>query len=1070
MEYRVLGPLEIREGSKSLPLGSAKQRALLALLLLNANRVVSRDRLIDALWDEDPPEHVVTALQVYVSRLRKLLPAGVLVTQAPGYLLRLAPGELDLERFHRLRAEGRLHEALALWQGTPLAEFDEPFAHTESGRLEDLRLATLEERIDADLAAARHAELVGELTALVAEHPNRERLRAQLMLALYRSGRHADALAAYRDARAALDAIGLEPSAALRELEKAILVQDSALAAPPQLLEITSPLPGPLRAKSPFPLVGRSRELELLRTRLLLAEAGEGGQVAIIGGEAGGGKTRLARELAHEAAERGTLVLYGTSDAVVSTPYQPFVEALGFLTRVSEPQALDAYLGSGRGELARLLPELGPSPAPSADDPDTSRRRLHSAVIDLLIRIGRHRPLLVVLDDLHWADAPSIQLLRQLVQAAPEARMLVLLTFRDRSEDVSPELTSALANLSRLEGVTRIALHALGDNDIAEFIEQTAGSPAPSHLTETISKLTEGTPFLICELWRSLLDAGTIEIAEDGVTLARSFAELTSPESVRDVVRYRLSRLTGPTAAMLEVASVAGTEFELSLLGDEHALVGAAEEAIESGLIEPVSEPGVAHRFSHELVRRALYERLTSVRRAELHLRVGEALERKHADNLDRVVHDLAHHFRIAAALDGTDRAIHYNVRAAEAAIRSLAFDDATRMFAAALDLGVADDRRRARIQLDLGTALIQAGRVEEAEARLADAIRDALRAEDDGLHSHAAIVRSHARLRIDAAAGSDETRTVAEKAIDTFTRLGDEDGLAQAWRLVARATAREGAWGAATEALEVAIEHARNAVERRGFQSIVGNLIAGLYYGPTPALDAIDRCEALLAEYGDDRYIDAIAACGLAGLLGMTGRFDDARAAGTRGIALLDELNVPVTAGHMRAYVADAALVSGDAAAAERELTTGYGLLENAGDHAGTVSTAYDLAWFLCLQGRYADAEEWAVKGRDALDACDVMTRVFGLASEAELAAHAGRMSAAASLAHRATEVADGMDAPNVAAAAYVSSSRVLTLAGLSEEANAARATAVGLYQAKGNVAAPTQLLASFGSAIGGT
>jgi len=1069
MEYRVLGPLEIREGSRSLPLGSAKQRALLALLLLNANRAVSRDRLIDALWDEDPPEHVVTALQVYVSRLRKLLPAGVLVTQAPGYLLRLEPGELDLERFHRFRAEGRFHEALALWQGTPLAEFDEPFAHTESGRLEDLRLATLEERIDADLAAARHAELVGELTALVAEHPNRERLRAQLMLALYRSGRHADALAAYRETRAALDQLGLEPSAALRELEKAILVQDAALAAPPQLLEKTVPLPGPLRATSPFPLAGRSRELELLRARLVLAEAGEGGQVAVIGGEAGGGKTRLARELAHEAAKRGTLVLYGTSDAVVSTPYQPFVEALGFLVRVSEPQALDAYLGSARGELARLLPELGSVPAPSEVDPDTARRRLHSAIIDLLIRAGRQRPLLLVLDDIHWADAASVQLLRQLIHAAPEARMLVLATYRDRSEDVSPELTAALADLSRAEGVTRIALRALRDDDIAEFIEQALGTPAATALTETISELTDGTPFLVCELWRSLLDAGTIEISEDRVTLARTVAELTSPESVRDVVRYRLSRLTASTTTMLEIAAVAGTEFELSLLGDERSLVTAAEEAIESGMIEPVSEPGVAHRFSHELVRRALYERLSSVRRAELHLRVGEALERKHAEGLDRVVHDLAHHFALAASLGVVDRAVEYNVRAAEAAIRSLAFGDATKRFSAALDLGVADDRRRARIQLDLGTALIHAGRVEEAETKLAAAIRDALRAEDDGLRSHAAIIRSHARLRIDAAAGSDETRAVAREAIETFTRLGDRGGLGQAWRLVGRANAREGKWGAATEALELALEHARNAEERREFQSIVSNLITGLYYGPTPAPDAIARCEELVAEYGENRYIDAVAACGLAGLLAMTGRFEDARGAGKRGLALLDELGLFVSAGHMRAYVSDAALSAGDAAGAERELATGYRLLETAGDHAGAVSTAYDLAWMLCGQRRYAEAEDWAARGRDALETCDVMTRVFGLASEAELAAHRGDIAGAERLRRRAVEVADGTDAPNVRAAAYVSSSRVRALAGLSGEAESARATASSLYRAKGNIAAAARLLES-SAVVGGT
>ena len=184
MEYRVLGPLEVRDDGHSLPLAGAKQRALLAVLLVHANRVLSRDRLIDELWGAHPPETAVQSLQVYVSRLRKLLPADTLLTRPPGYLLEVAPDELDLQRFERLLAGGRealaqgdpesasglLHDALALWRGPALAEFAfEPFAQAEIGRLEDLRLAAVEERIEADLALARHADLIGELEALVAE-------------------------------------------------------------------------------------------------------------------------------------------------------------------------------------------------------------------------------------------------------------------------------------------------------------------------------------------------------------------------------------------------------------------------------------------------------------------------------------------------------------------------------------------------------------------------------------------------------------------------------------------------------------------------------------------------------------------------------------------------------------------------------------------------------------------------------------------------------------------------------------------------------------------------------------
>ncbi len=205
MEFRILGPLEVLADGRALDLGGQKQRALLAALLMEANRVVSSDSLIEALWEEEPPETAGKALQVYVSQLRKLLGKERLQTKAPGYLLRVEEGELDLERFRHLHEQGSHDEALSLWRGPPLAEFAyQRFAQTEIARLEELRLSCLEERIEHDLAAGRHAGLVGELDALVKEHPLRQRLRVQLMLALYRSGRDAEALEAYQEARGAL--------------------------------------------------------------------------------------------------------------------------------------------------------------------------------------------------------------------------------------------------------------------------------------------------------------------------------------------------------------------------------------------------------------------------------------------------------------------------------------------------------------------------------------------------------------------------------------------------------------------------------------------------------------------------------------------------------------------------------------------------------------------------------------------------------------------------------------------------------------------------------------------------
>jgi DNA-binding SARP family transcriptional activator len=243
MDFRILGPLEVEEDGRVLKLGGAKQRGLLALLLLHANRVVSRDRLIDELWGDEPPETVSTAIQVHVSQLRKALGRDVIVTQAPGYLIRLQDGELDLDRFERSVASARtaspsaaaqlLRDGLALWRGAPLAELDAPFARAGRARLEEQRLAALELRIDADLELGRHAELVPELEGLVREHPLRERLRGQLMLSLYRCGRQAAALDVYRAGRRLLDEeLGLEPGEELQRLERAILNHDPSLESP----------------------------------------------------------------------------------------------------------------------------------------------------------------------------------------------------------------------------------------------------------------------------------------------------------------------------------------------------------------------------------------------------------------------------------------------------------------------------------------------------------------------------------------------------------------------------------------------------------------------------------------------------------------------------------------------------------------------------------------------------------------------------------------------------------------------------------------------------------------------
>jgi predicted ATPase/DNA-binding SARP family transcriptional activator len=303
--FRVLGPLEVEGGAGPLRLGGRKQRALLGLLLLHAGEVVSGERLVDELWGERPPATAATSLRNLVTQLRRLLGGETIVTRPPGYLLEVEPEQIDLPRFERLLAEARkaepreqarlLREALALWRGPPLGGLAyERFAQDEIRRLEELRLEALEERLEAELALGQGVELVPELEALVQAHPLRERLRAQLMLALYRAGRQADALAAYQAARRTLvDELGVEPSPALQELQGAILRQEPALTPAPRPEPTATRLPA-----QPTPFLGRARELAEVVALLQRADL----RLLTLTGAGGSGKTRLALRAATEVA------------------------------------------------------------------------------------------------------------------------------------------------------------------------------------------------------------------------------------------------------------------------------------------------------------------------------------------------------------------------------------------------------------------------------------------------------------------------------------------------------------------------------------------------------------------------------------------------------------------------------------------------------------------------------------------------------------------------------------------------------------------------------------------------
>jgi WD40 repeat protein/DNA-binding SARP family transcriptional activator len=320
MRVRVLGPVEASRDGRPVPLGAGKQRALLAMLALQANRTVSADVLLEGLWGERPPASAPKMVQQYVSLLRRSLGDGdngnalEILTRGRGYELHVAPDEVDAARFERLVADGAAREALALWRGPALADVaDEPFAAAEIRRLEELRLTALAQAIDAELADGRHRELVAELEGLVADHPLSEGLHGQLMLALYRSGRQAEALEAYRRARTTLvEQIGVEPGRQLRRLHEAVLGQEA-------WLDLGGPGELPAELETSSPLVGREAELERLHAAWARARGGAG-PVVVVSGPPGIGRTRLVAELAREVQREGARVLDGADPRRVGGP------------------------------------------------------------------------------------------------------------------------------------------------------------------------------------------------------------------------------------------------------------------------------------------------------------------------------------------------------------------------------------------------------------------------------------------------------------------------------------------------------------------------------------------------------------------------------------------------------------------------------------------------------------------------------------------------------------------------------------------------------------------------------
>jgi tetratricopeptide (TPR) repeat protein len=750
----------------------------------------------------------------------------------------------------------------------------------------------------------------------------------------------------------------------------------------------------------------------------------------------------------------------------VRAPYQPLQEWLEGIVDVCDPEALRRLLQAEGGELlARLAPGLAPLVEPrvrGSGEPNEERDLLQAAAVDLLTAISKNVPLVVIADDIHWADVETLHLLRRLARVAPGSRMVLLAAVRDHGEERSHDLDELIADFSRLEWVRRVSLGRLSSADVHALIRSSTSADASDGLVTAVGDLTDGTPLLVCELWRDLVETGAVTVSDGRADLVVPLVDVRGPEQVRDIVRQRIGRLGIRTVAMLELAAVAAANVDLRVLAkgaglNREMLVAAVGEAAGTGIVEelPGSRPCI--RFAHELVRRALYDRLSRIRRAELHGRFGTALEEVHASDLTPVIADLAHHFTEAVPILGTERAVGYNLRAAEAAVAAVAFDDATARLETALDLGVPEERLES-VRVKLAFLLRDTGRAREADAVLTTGGQSPDERAQRREAAHMALFRVGRHLG-DPEADPAEMRAVAEEALGTFTALGDEHGLAHANRGLALALRRGGRLAESVEAAERALKHAQASDDPAQPRRQIGTLCYALFDGPTPVRDALARCEELLTEARGDRLFEAVVTWGIAAQFAMAGRTDEAREAIAGSLPVLDATGRMLDFRVYKTLVGETLELAGDLAGAEAQLRSKWLLFRDLGTwdpDARGIQAAHQLAHLYCDQDRWDEAEHCLDYGRDVpIHDSFLHESVLRLAVKARVEAHHGRIAEATALARRATSMADRSDFLNLRARTWLAASEVEDRAGRTADASAARTTAAGHYDAKGNIAA---------------
>ncbi|OBK40625.1 regulator [Mycobacterium sp. 1245111.1] len=796
----------------------------------------------------------------------------------------------------------------------------------------------------------------------------------------------------------------------------------------------------------PGPFVGRVAELERLLSGWQSALAG-GTRAVLIAGEPGVGKTRLAGEWSQQAYEQGAVVLYGRCDEDLGAPYQPFAEALRSLVPCIGAKRLRALRGveallSLVPALTEVLPDLA---APTRADPDTERYALFDAVVAVFEAASVSAPVVLILDDLHWAAKPTLLLLRHLLRFGDHARVQVVGTYRSTDLDRSHPLAAMLADLHRDGTAERINLSGLDGRDVTAYVAESGYDD--EDLANALASVTGGNPFFLIEALR--------HVEESGGTWDQS----TLPQGVREAVSRRLSRLPAETNKALAAAAVVGSRFAVDFVEQvvEDDLVDAFDEACKAGII--IEEPGGRYRFNHAIVRQSLLAELASVRRMRLHQRIATTLEAQSGAEDDELLGELAHHYFECAWAGNAAKAVEYCRRAADQAMARLAYEGAAELYDRALHaMEELDDElpdredQTAELLVARCEALLAAGDVTsapDAVSQLRTATVDSAR-----LAAWATCFDGQLSMLIHPER-LDEVESELGAAAEELAGLDDAAGEATAHTVRAGCLARLGRIGDCEIALDEALTAARRAREHRRVNAVLAGAPLAALWGPNPVPRAGGRCldvVRLLRITTDSPAVEATSTRCQAVLEAFRGRAAAARRMIDSARRTVTELGLRHALMEVEQFAGIVELIADDPGAAEPHLRKAYNGFRRMRLDADTAETAALLGRACLVLDRVGEADELCSESQ-RLAGNALKPSIAWRVLRAHLLSRSENHDEARLVAEAAVELAERTDALVDHGDACLSLAIVLGAAGDAVRARAAAEQAADLYERKGAV-----------------